>query len=93
MRRTYDVLNILQAAEVVQVSRDKNKSYYYDPFVLEGSEAAQHHNNEAQISGEERLAREKQKSIEHKLKLAKKLSEHICIFNRLIKRNKKLFSR
>ena len=44
MRRTYDVLNILQMAEVVKVSKDKNKSYYYDPFVLEGSEAAVNHN-------------------------------------------------
>ena len=93
MRRTYDVLNILQMAEVVQVSRDKNKSYHYEPYVLEGSEAADYHIQAAQIASEERQIRDKHLSIEHKLKLAKKLSEHICIFNRLVKRNKKLFSR
>ena len=93
MRRTYDVLNILQMADVVRVSRDKNKSYHYEPYVLEGSEADDTHKRAAKIANEERQIREKYLSIEHKLKMAKKLSEHICIFNRLVKRNKKLFSR
>jgi hypothetical protein len=38
MRRTYDVLNILQMAEVV---KEHNKHYYYNPFVLEGTQAAE----------------------------------------------------
>lgn len=44
MRRTYDVLNILQMAEILKCT---DKQYYYDPFVLEGAEAAEVHNWEA----------------------------------------------
>ena len=45
MRRTYDVLNILQMAEILRMSDDKR--YEYDPLVLEGAEAAEVHNWEA----------------------------------------------
>lgn len=47
MRRTYDVLNILHMAEIVLVS--DGKRYEYDPLVLEGAQAAEVHNWEAQI--------------------------------------------
>ena len=39
MRRTYDVLNILEVAGVIRVSKEKR--YYYNPRILEGEEAAQ----------------------------------------------------
>ena len=45
MRRTYDVLNILQMGSILRVSEDKR--YEYDPFVLEGAEVAYLHNWEA----------------------------------------------
>ena len=37
MRRTYDVLNILNVAEVLQI---KDKRYFYNPVILEGEEEA-----------------------------------------------------
>ena len=37
MRRTYDVLNILNVAGVLQI---QDKRYFYDPVILEGEEEA-----------------------------------------------------
>jgi len=52
MRRTYDVLNILQMAEILRMSDDKR--YEYDPYVLEGAQAAKVHDWKAQFSLEEK---------------------------------------
>ena len=56
MRRTYDVLNILKQAKVLKVTNDKQ--YYYDPYTLDGSQAADAQNIESRISSDERQVSE-----------------------------------
>ena len=70
MRRTYDVLNILQMAEILRMSDDKR--YEYDPLVLEGAEAAEVHNWEAQINQDEKqLSEQRRRGKEKERKVDK----------------------
>ena len=63
MRRTYDVLNILQMALVLVFS---DKCYTYDPYMLEGKEAAEVHDSKAQLSNDEKLVREMRHRVQAK---------------------------
>ena len=89
-RRTYDVVNILKVIGVVreEIDSQHRKWLTYDPYMLEGAEAAEVQNQEAWQRDQEIGIELTKERIEQKLRTFRSQFRQIIQQRRLFKRNK-----